>query len=179
MDKTEVGIGIALLNGKPSLKIVRVDVILAYFVLQVVIFQMNGRNYSSHSVHLFHVSKTRIKLSKGWMTKARESYSGSMQVSMNNILLSIPQTHHSKSNNKMRKENEERIRKHISVLIHLQCEGYIHSFLKIFTITMKKYYNGRPDTLYLSLSPTHRSRNYGDLIQKYKCRIYFNLQSMG
>ncbi|XP_022872079.1 stomatal closure-related actin-binding protein 2-like [Olea europaea var. sylvestris] len=46
----------------------------------VVIFQMNGRNYSSHSVHLFHVSKTRIKLSKGWMTKARESYSGSMQL---------------------------------------------------------------------------------------------------
>ncbi|KAH6818678.1 stomatal closure actin-binding-like protein [Perilla frutescens var. frutescens] len=46
----------------------------------VVISQMNGRNYSSHSVHLFHIGKTRIKLSRGWITKARDSYSRSMQL---------------------------------------------------------------------------------------------------
>ncbi|KZV22482.1 hypothetical protein F511_19702 [Dorcoceras hygrometricum] len=46
----------------------------------VVISQMNGRNYSSQSVHLFHIGKTRIKLSRGWITKARESYSKSMQL---------------------------------------------------------------------------------------------------
>ncbi|XP_073151049.1 stomatal closure-related actin-binding protein 3-like [Henckelia pumila] len=46
----------------------------------VVISQMNGRNYSSQSVHLFHVGKTRIKLSRGWITKARDSYSKSMQL---------------------------------------------------------------------------------------------------
>ncbi|XP_047320775.1 stomatal closure-related actin-binding protein 3-like [Impatiens glandulifera] len=42
------------------------------------ISQMNGRNYSSKSVHLFQVGKTRMKLSRGWITKARESYSPSM-----------------------------------------------------------------------------------------------------
>lgn len=41
---------------------------------------MNGRNYSSHSVHLLHVGKTKMKLSRGWITKARDSYSNSMQV---------------------------------------------------------------------------------------------------
>ncbi|XP_073045914.1 stomatal closure-related actin-binding protein 3-like isoform X2 [Primulina eburnea] len=46
----------------------------------VVISQMNERNYSSQSVHLFHVGKTRIKLGRGWITKARESYSKSMQL---------------------------------------------------------------------------------------------------
>ncbi|KAL0428449.1 UNVERIFIED_CONTAM: Stomatal closure-related actin-binding protein 2 [Sesamum latifolium] len=46
----------------------------------VVISQMNGRNYSSQSAHLFHIGKTRIKLSRGWITKARESYSKSMQL---------------------------------------------------------------------------------------------------
>ncbi|XAR69537.1 hypothetical protein NMG60_11001166 [Bertholletia excelsa] len=46
----------------------------------VVIFQMNGRNYSSKSVHLFHVGKMRMKLCRGWITKARESYSSSMQL---------------------------------------------------------------------------------------------------
>ncbi|KAK4481778.1 hypothetical protein RD792_012689 [Penstemon davidsonii] len=46
----------------------------------VVISQMNGRNYSSHSSHLFHIGKTRIKLSRGWITKARDSYSKSMQL---------------------------------------------------------------------------------------------------
>uniref|UniRef100_A0A5B7AGK3 Stomatal closure-related actin-binding protein 3 n=1 Tax=Davidia involucrata TaxID=16924 RepID=A0A5B7AGK3_DAVIN len=47
----------------------------------VVISQMNGQNYSSRSVHLFHVGKMRMKLCKGWITKARESYSTSMQLS--------------------------------------------------------------------------------------------------
>ncbi|KAL8136197.1 hypothetical protein AgCh_010700 [Apium graveolens] len=46
----------------------------------VVISQMNGRNYSSHSVHLFHVGKMRVKLCRGWITKARDSYSTSMQL---------------------------------------------------------------------------------------------------
>ncbi|PIN25015.1 hypothetical protein CDL12_02251 [Handroanthus impetiginosus] len=46
----------------------------------VVISQMNGRNYSSQSAHLFHIGKTRIKLSRGWITKSRESYSRSMQL---------------------------------------------------------------------------------------------------
>ncbi|KAL2535188.1 Stomatal closure-related actin-binding protein 2 [Abeliophyllum distichum] len=49
------------------------------YEFSVVISQMNGRNYSSHSVHLFQVGKTRMKLSRGWITKARESYSKSMQ----------------------------------------------------------------------------------------------------
>ncbi|KAI7991142.1 Stomatal closure-related actin-binding protein 1 [Camellia lanceoleosa] len=47
---------------------------------EVVISQMNGQNYSSRSVHLFHVGKMRMKLCKGWITKARESYSTSMQL---------------------------------------------------------------------------------------------------
>lgn len=42
--------------------------------------QMNGRNYSSPSTHLFHIGKMKIKLSRGWITKARESYSKSMQL---------------------------------------------------------------------------------------------------
>ncbi|XP_047317905.1 stomatal closure-related actin-binding protein 3-like [Impatiens glandulifera] len=46
----------------------------------VVITQMNGRNYSSKSMHLFQLGKTRMKLSRGWITKARESYSSSMQI---------------------------------------------------------------------------------------------------
>ncbi|KAL3632584.1 Stomatal closure-related actin-binding protein 2 [Castilleja foliolosa] len=46
----------------------------------VVISQMNGRNYSSHSSHLLHIGKTKIKLSRGWITKARDSYSKSMQL---------------------------------------------------------------------------------------------------
>lgn len=50
-------------------------------VFQVVISQMNGRNYSSHSAHLLRVGKMRMKLSKGWITKARDAYSStSMQV---------------------------------------------------------------------------------------------------
>ncbi|KAB1199678.1 hypothetical protein CJ030_MR0G018469 [Morella rubra] len=46
----------------------------------VVISQMNGQDHPSHSVHVFHVGKMRIKLSRGWITKAREIYSSSMQV---------------------------------------------------------------------------------------------------
>jgi len=41
---------------------------------------MNGQDHASHSVHVFHVGKMRIKLSRGWITKARENYSLSMQV---------------------------------------------------------------------------------------------------
>lgn len=47
---------------------------------KVVISQMNGRDYPSHSVHVFHVGKMRMKLCKGWITRARESYSTSMQL---------------------------------------------------------------------------------------------------
>ncbi|XP_056846822.1 stomatal closure-related actin-binding protein 3 isoform X1 [Raphanus sativus] len=45
----------------------------------VVISQMNGQDYASRS-HVFTVGKTRIKLSRGWITKAREIYSTSMQL---------------------------------------------------------------------------------------------------
>ncbi|KAJ6807792.1 stomatal closure-related actin-binding protein 1 [Iris pallida] len=47
---------------------------------KVVVVQMNGNDYSSQSVHVFHVGKLRIKLCKGWSTKAKESYSTSMQL---------------------------------------------------------------------------------------------------
>ncbi|EXB54224.1 hypothetical protein L484_002074 [Morus notabilis] len=46
----------------------------------VVISKMNGQDYSSHSVHAFHVGKMRMKLCRGWITKAREIYSSSMQL---------------------------------------------------------------------------------------------------
>jgi len=46
----------------------------------VVISQMNGQDHPSHSVHVFHVGKMRIKLCRGWITKARENYSLSMQL---------------------------------------------------------------------------------------------------
>ncbi|CAF1870364.1 unnamed protein product [Brassica napus] len=45
----------------------------------VVISQMNGQEHASRS-HVFTVGKTRIKLSRGWITKAREIYSNSMQM---------------------------------------------------------------------------------------------------
>ncbi|KAF7823917.1 stomatal closure-related actin-binding protein 3-like [Senna tora] len=47
---------------------------------QVTISQMDGQDHSSHSVHAFHVGRMRIKLCRGWFTKAREIYSPSMQV---------------------------------------------------------------------------------------------------
>lgn len=46
----------------------------------VVISQMNGHDYPSHSVHVFHIGKTRMKLGRGWLTKTKESYSTSMQL---------------------------------------------------------------------------------------------------
>ncbi|KAI9121085.1 hypothetical protein K1719_008118 [Acacia pycnantha] len=46
----------------------------------VVICQMNGQDHSSKSVHAFNVGRMRIKLSRGWITKAREIYSPSMQL---------------------------------------------------------------------------------------------------
>jgi hypothetical protein len=46
----------------------------------VVISQMNGQDHSSHSTHVFNVGKTRIKLCRGWITKAREIYSTSVQL---------------------------------------------------------------------------------------------------
>ncbi|KAJ4904006.1 Stomatal closure-related actin-binding protein 2 [Raphanus sativus] len=45
----------------------------------VVISQMNGQEHASRS-HVFTVGKTRIKLARGWITKAREIYSNSMQL---------------------------------------------------------------------------------------------------
>ena len=41
---------------------------------------MNGKDYSSNSVHVFHIGKLRIKLRKGRSTKARESYSNMMKL---------------------------------------------------------------------------------------------------
>ncbi|KAK4346097.1 hypothetical protein RND71_036273 [Anisodus tanguticus] len=55
----------------------------------VVIAQMNGRNYSSCSAHCFHVGKTKLKLGKGWITKARDSYSKSMQRGGNSAAKSL------------------------------------------------------------------------------------------
>ncbi|XP_071723710.1 stomatal closure-related actin-binding protein 2-like [Rutidosis leptorrhynchoides] len=46
----------------------------------VVISQMNGQSHPSHSVHSFNVGKMRIKLCRGWITKAREIYSTPMQL---------------------------------------------------------------------------------------------------
>ncbi|KAL5673563.1 hypothetical protein ACJX0J_017869, partial [Zea mays] len=46
----------------------------------VVVTQMNGKDYSSNSVHVFHIGKLRIKLQKGWSTKARELYSTTMKL---------------------------------------------------------------------------------------------------
>ncbi|CAN8254464.1 unnamed protein product [Cochlearia groenlandica] len=45
----------------------------------VVISQMNGQDYASRS-HVLTIGKTRIKLSRGWISKAREIYSTSMQL---------------------------------------------------------------------------------------------------
>ncbi|VVB02951.1 unnamed protein product [Arabis nemorensis] len=45
----------------------------------VIISQMNGQDHASRS-HVFTVGKVRIKLSRGWITKAREIYSNSMQL---------------------------------------------------------------------------------------------------
>jgi hypothetical protein len=53
---------------------------LAFHGMQVVISQMNGQDHPSHSVHVFNVGKMRLKLCRGWITKAREIYSASMQV---------------------------------------------------------------------------------------------------
>ncbi|KAG6477348.1 hypothetical protein ZIOFF_066601 [Zingiber officinale] len=44
----------------------------------VVIMQMNGRDYHTKSAHVFHVGKMKIKLRKGKSTMAKESYSSSM-----------------------------------------------------------------------------------------------------
>eukprot|EP00257_Ricinus_communis_P004257 XP_002517279.2 stomatal closure-related actin-binding protein 2 isoform X1 [Ricinus communis] len=46
----------------------------------VVISQMNGQDHPSHSVHALNVGKMRIKLCRGWITKAREIYSTPMQL---------------------------------------------------------------------------------------------------
>ncbi|KAF8104667.1 hypothetical protein N665_0170s0042 [Sinapis alba] len=45
----------------------------------VVISQMNGQDHTSRS-HVFTIGKARVKLSRGWITKAREIYSNSMQL---------------------------------------------------------------------------------------------------
>ncbi|XP_068663575.1 stomatal closure-related actin-binding protein 1 [Aristolochia californica] len=46
----------------------------------VIVTQVNGRESSSHSIHVFHVGKMRIKLRKGRITKAKEPYTSSMQL---------------------------------------------------------------------------------------------------
>ncbi|XP_050943658.1 14-3-3-like protein GF14 kappa [Cucumis melo] len=53
---------------------------------EVTISQMNGQDYASNSVHVFHVGKMRMKLSRGWITKARENYSSSMQLLDSNLI---------------------------------------------------------------------------------------------
>lgn len=51
-----------------------------HLALQVVVLQMNGSDYPSNSIHVFHIGKLRLKLSKGKSVKAKEFYSNSMQV---------------------------------------------------------------------------------------------------
>nr|XP_010938833.1 stomatal closure-related actin-binding protein 1 isoform X2 [Elaeis guineensis] len=46
----------------------------------VVLIQVNGENHASNSIHVFHVGRLSIKLSKGKMILAREFYSSSMQL---------------------------------------------------------------------------------------------------
>ncbi|KAF5447653.1 hypothetical protein F2P56_033187 [Juglans regia] len=46
----------------------------------VVVTQMNGRNYQSESIHVLHVGKMRIKLCKGKTTIAKEYYWSAMQL---------------------------------------------------------------------------------------------------
>ncbi|KAK4769157.1 hypothetical protein SAY86_027307 [Trapa natans] len=46
----------------------------------VTISQINGQDHPSNSTHVFHVGKMRVKLSRGWISKAREIYSTSMQL---------------------------------------------------------------------------------------------------
>lgn len=46
----------------------------------VVVVQMNGENDASNSIHVFHVGRLSIKLSKGKTILAREFYSSSMQL---------------------------------------------------------------------------------------------------
>uniref|UniRef100_A0A7N0V202 Uncharacterized protein n=1 Tax=Kalanchoe fedtschenkoi TaxID=63787 RepID=A0A7N0V202_KALFE len=46
----------------------------------VVVSQINGQDHQSNSGHVLHIGKMRMKLSKGWITRARESYSSSMQL---------------------------------------------------------------------------------------------------
>ncbi|KAJ4750943.1 stomatal closure actin-binding-like protein [Rhynchospora pubera] len=46
----------------------------------VSVIQMNGQDFTSKSVHIFHVGRLRVKLRKGRSTKAKESYSNSMKL---------------------------------------------------------------------------------------------------
>ncbi|PIA59984.1 hypothetical protein AQUCO_00400695v1 [Aquilegia coerulea] len=46
----------------------------------VVVAQVNGQDNLSNFVHVLHIGKMRIKLCKGRITKAKESYSSSMQL---------------------------------------------------------------------------------------------------
>ncbi|KAG0481029.1 hypothetical protein HPP92_011887 [Vanilla planifolia] len=46
----------------------------------VVVLKMNGNDLLSNSLHVFHVGKLRLKLSKGKSTKAKEFYSSAMQL---------------------------------------------------------------------------------------------------
>jgi PH domain of plant-specific actin-binding protein len=42
---------------------------------------MNGQDFTSKSLHTFHVGRLRLKLCKGRSSKAKESYSNNMKVS--------------------------------------------------------------------------------------------------
>ncbi|EPS58021.1 hypothetical protein M569_16796, partial [Genlisea aurea] len=80
------GLKVTLTTPKPIMQVMYLENYLETLVrkqnsdFNVVISQMNGRNYTSNSTHVFHIGKTRIKLSRGWITKARESYSKPMQL---------------------------------------------------------------------------------------------------
>ncbi|KAG0481035.1 hypothetical protein HPP92_011893 [Vanilla planifolia] len=49
-------------------------------LILVVVLKMNGNDLLSNSLHVFHVGKLRLKLSKGKSTRAKEFYSSAMQL---------------------------------------------------------------------------------------------------
>ena len=66
------------MNLAPSTGSYSMDV--CHVAFQVVVLQMNGNDYPSNSIHVFHIGKLRLKLSKGKTAKAKEFYSSAMQV---------------------------------------------------------------------------------------------------
>jgi hypothetical protein len=56
------------------------NILVVFYILQVVVTQMSGSHHPTESIHALHIGKMRIKLCKGKATIAKEYYSSSMQV---------------------------------------------------------------------------------------------------